>query len=710
MENKDKIEIKEKGYYNDIICPYCKTSAIIENDGMKLKIINCENFHHIKDIRYDKFDDYEYDLDDISEENLKKLSETPLMQCDTCHDHLSSMTPPRQLFICTCGSIMCPICNKTHNDKDHYKVEVENKNYKCLIHGKNFTAYCLDCNMNICESCVSLHPDDNHDIIRFHNLKPKDSYIEEIKAEIESQKTILDNFYENTKKILENAYNYLNKYILIEKTFLNRYINNIINFQLLQNIRNRSIFFDNSIFQDLEQFIDEQKEENKLDSLKYIIDKMRKIYKKEEKPTIVQQNSHSTNQLIIKYKIIEPNSINKNVKIFDSVFVENNKNKCEIEIQYKDKNDGNKIKISDDKILREYFRNYSDSEELIITLREKYIGNDNTENQNITDMSYMFNNCKSFLLVDFSRWSTSNITNIESMFQLTNINEIPDALSKLITNKLTNMRGLFCNCINLKQINKNGLNFGNNTQNVKDMSSLFNGCRQLTKIDKNTNISKWDARKVEDMSYMFSRCIKLREIHGIGSWKTHSLKNASCMFNKCEALTIISYFGSWTMDNVTDISNIFQFCENLEKWPDLNKWNLTNVRNISGVFCGCTKFKTPNLKCITKWQLKNVTNMSWLFKDCSGLTNFPDMWNNWSTDNVTDMSGLFCGCSSLTNLPLCMKNWKIPNVTDLSYIFDGCQELKNLDAISHWDIKNVKNKTNALRATNLPENVIERWK
>ena len=164
------------------------------------------------------------------------------------------------------------------------------------------------------------------------------------------------------------------------------------------------------------------------------------------------------------------------------------------------------------------------------------------------------------------------------------------------------------------------------------------------------------------------------------------------------------------MDNVTDISNIFQFCESLERWPDLNKWNLINVKDISGVFCGCTKFKTPNLKYIKNWQLKNITNMSLLFNDCSGLTNFPDIWNNWSTDNVTDMSRLFCGCSSLTNLPPCMKNWKIPKVTDLSYIFDGCQELKNLDAISHWDIKNVKNKTNALRATNLPENVIERWK
>ena len=713
VEPQKKVEEKKEiEFYNDIICPSCKTSAIIENDGMKLRIINCENFHHIKNIRYDKFDDYEYDFDDISEENLNKLSETPFMQCDTCHDHIARLTPPRQLYICTCHSKMCPECQKTHNVKDHYKVAVENKNYKCLIHGKNFTAYCLDCNMNICESCVSLHPDANHEVIRFHNLKPKDNYIEEIKAEIDSQKAILDNFYENSKKILENVYKYLNKYIIIEKTFLNRYKKNEINFQLLQNIRNRSIFFDNTIFQDLNKFNDEQKEDKKLNSLKMILEKMKNVYKKEEeKPISNQKNNGSTNQLTIKYKINNPDAINRNIKIFDPIFVENNKNKCEIEIEYIDTNDENKSKKSKDKQLREYFNNNTKSNELKITLWEKYVGNNNAENQLITDFGYMFNNCKSFSSVDLSKWTQgNNITNIESMFQLTNISELPD-ISKFITTNLTNMRGLFCKCTNLKTINKNGLTFGNNTQNVKDMSLLFNGCRNLTKIDKNTNIGNWDVRKVEDMSYMFSRCEKVTDIHGIGSWKTNSLKNACGMFNKCEALTTLASIGTWNMENVTDISIIFQFCENLEKWPDLNKWNLTNARDISGVFSGCTKFKTPYLKYIKNWQLKNVTSMCGLFNECSGLTNFPDMWNNWSTDNVTDMSGLFCGCSSLTNLPPCMKNWKIPKVTDLSYIFDGCQELKNLDAIRHWDVKNVKNKTDALRATTgLPENVKEKWK
>ena len=692
---EEKIEVEEKKFYNDIICPFCKTSAIIENNGMKLKIINCGNFHHLEDIRYDKFDEYEYDLNDISEENIKRLSETPYIKCNRCNQHLRYMTPPNHLYMCTCQITLCSACEKDHKDEGHYKVEVENINYKCLIHGKNFSSYCLDCNMNICDSCSSLHQEPSHEVLKFHNLKPKEEYIKELEKEIVKQQKILNNFYESSKKILDDIHNYLNKYIIIEKTFLNRYRSNVYNFQLLQNIRNRSLFYDNIIFQELKEFGDDKKDLDlkiKLDSLINVFGKMKNIYAKEKKETPIQKNNENKNQLIIKYQIKDPNNINRKVKIFDSVFVEKNKNKCEIEIKYKeDKQD----KKSNEK-LREYFDNKTNSEELTITL---------TENQVITDMSYMFNNCKSFYSVDFSKWTISNITNIESMFQLTNMIEIPKSLSNLMTTKLTNMRGLFCKCTHLETKNQEKLKFGNlNTQNVKDMSLLFNGCRKLKQID----LKGIDVRNVEDMSYMFSRCVELKEIHGLNNWKPNNLKNACGLFNKCEKLTILSNMGNWTMENVTDISIIFQFCESLDKLPDIHKWNLNKVEDISGAFSGCSKLKSPAIKNLYKLQLKSITSMCGLFNECTGLTTFPDV-SNWNTDNVTDMSGLFCGCTSMTDLPPNINKWNISKVVDMSYIFDGCGALKDINSINHWNIKNVKHKTDALRGTNLPENVKQKW-
>jgi len=693
---EEKKEVEEKKHYNDIICPFCKTSAIIENDGMKLKVINCENFHHLENIRYDKFDEYEYNLDDLSAENLNKLSKTPFMKCNICSQDLILMTPPRQLYMCTCHAIMCPHCFKEdHHENGHYKVEVENRNYKCLNHDKSFTSYCLDCNMNICDSCISQHPEPDHEVLKFHNLKPKGEYIKEIENEIESQKTILKNFYDNSKKILDDIHNYLNKYILIEKTFLNRYKSNILNFQLLQNIRNRSLFYDNIIFQDLKDISNDKKDlKIKLDSLIKVFGKMKNIYVKEEKETPIQQNNENKNKLTIQYQIKDPNIVNRKVKIFDSVFVEKNKNKFEIEIKYKeDKQD----KISNDKELHEYFDNKTNSEKLTIVL---------TENQVITDMSYMFNNCKNLYSVDFSKWSTSNITNIESMFQLTNIIEIPKSLSNLMTTKLTNMRGLFCKCTHLETKNQEKLRFGNSsTQNVKDMSLLFNGCRKLKLIE----LKGLDVRNVEDMSYMFSRCTELKEVQ-LGKWNTGNLQNACGMFNKCEKLSSLSGISNWSMENVTDISIIFQFCESLDKLPDISKWNLNKVKDISGVFSGCSKLKSLPAKYFNKWQSGSITSMCGLFNECTSLTSFPDM-GYLNTNNVTDMSGLFCGCSSMTQLPPNMDKWNISKVVDMSYMFDGCSELKNINSTNNWDIKNVKHKTDALRGTNLnlPENVKQKW-
>ena len=72
-------------------------------------------------------------------------------------------------------------------------------------------------------------------------------------------------------------------------------------------------------------------------------------------------------------------------------------------------------------------------------------------NKSLTDMSYMFNNCKNLVSVDFSNWKTDNIISIEAMFQLCPLKEIPD-ISNFNTQNLENIRAMFCKCINLKSI------------------------------------------------------------------------------------------------------------------------------------------------------------------------------------------------------------------------------------------------------------------
>ena len=169
-----------KEYYNDIICPKCKTSAIIENnkDDLSLKILNCGNFHCLNNIKYDSFDDYVFDFDDESEKNLERLtSNKDFLQCGICHEHKKYLTPPNDFFyICSCGVNVCPECYKTHIDPGHNKVKLDDKDYYCLKHAEKFNSYCMDCNANFCEKCKEVHKD--HEVESFSNIKPKREYVQ----------------------------------------------------------------------------------------------------------------------------------------------------------------------------------------------------------------------------------------------------------------------------------------------------------------------------------------------------------------------------------------------------------------------------------------------------------------------------------------------------------------------------------------------------
>jgi len=691
-KEKEKV-VKEKNIFNDIICPICKTSAIIEIEGLNLNIINCENFHRISKLKFDAYDEYEFDLDDRSDKNIDKLRKMEMLKCQLCSGHIADDTPPEnKIYVCTCGANLCFSCFKTHNDKDHHKIEYKNKNYYCLIHGKEFNSYCLDCNMNICELCKSLHPE-NHEVLEYQYLKPKSDYIEKLLNEIDEQKKELNNFVENSRKLIYDIINeiqdYINKYISIENTLLFRYTElKTINFQLLQNLRNANIYESNIIFRVFKIF------DNKttlLDKLKYLIDIYEVIIsiKNEVKQNGDIPKANTKNEIIIKYKIKEK-KINRKVKLFDALFVENNKDKCSLTI-LKD----NEIRNKDgdkNEALCEYFNNLTDAKEITVILKE----NNKTP---ITNISYMFNNCEFFDSVDFKDFNAINITNMESMFQLTQIKAVPD-LSKLNTISLTNIKAMFSKCTNLTDIPQEIQHF--KTTNIKDMSFLFNGCISLISIP---NLQKWDTRSLEDMSYMFNRCINLKDLHGIGKWNTSNVKNISGMFNKCENLLKLPEISKWNTSNVTDMSIIFQFCSKLKEIPDIHKWNVSKVKNMSGVFSGCKELKS--LQNIGKWQTNEVTNMSTLFNKCTHLSVFPDM-SKWNTSNTTNMSGMFRGCSSMKILPN-ISSWNTSNVTNMSYMFDGCSELENISFIKNWDIKNVKDKTNALKGTKIKESEKDDW-
>ena len=659
-EIKEEKVIEEKQYFNDVLCPSCLTSAILElkKDEYNLNIINCENFHRIQNISYDRFEE---------------LETFPYCKCGTCSIYRSSLTPPEdQYYKCICGFHICPECYNTH-EKDHFKIKVENQNYQCILHNNPFNSYCLDCNMNTCESCIQpTHT--NHEIIKFIHLRPKDDYIKEISIEVEKQKKNLTKFINNSKKafedIIKEVETYFNDYILIEKTLLKRYKEQSLNFQLLQNLRNKSLFYDNSIFKQLKEFNGQDRDvPNDFETLKRISNIYEKITRAKISNDKKEKNRKPPNQIgemIINYSIKEK-GINKIVKLFDSIFVYNNYDNLKLFIDGKE-----------EKELIEYYNNASNKSEIKVKIIEK---------KPVTDMSYMFNNCKSFKSLDTSKWNFSKISNMEALFQLCTFDSINSISSWKIPN-LTNMRAMFCKCTNLKEIpdmSKCNIN------NVKDISLLFNGCISIEKFSKFPSLNN-----IEDMSYMFSRCIKLKEIV-MPKFNTANVKSICGIFNRCEELIKLQNI-NWTLNNVEDISIAFQFCSKLEKIPDINKWSLKNVKDMSGVFSECSSLK--QLPKIGSWTINTVESMSGLFNGCNSLTEISQDISKWHTNNVTDMSGMFCDCQSIIKLPN-LENWDTSKVTDMSYMFDGCTSLKGDSPTKKWDMNKVKDKTDMFKGSGL---------
>ena len=230
------------------------------------------------------------------------------------------------------------------------------------------------------------------------------------------------------------------------------------------------------------------------------------------------------------------------MKLFDPIFVKNNKDKFSITINGKN-----------EKELKDYYYNRSNEAKLDVILKEK-------GDKPVTNMSYMLNNCKNLTNADFKNWRFSNINSMEAMFQLTNIKDIPKDISSIESKHLKNVRAMFCKCLNVENIPDLRKIFCKDNK-IEDISMLFNGCKNLIKVDK---LSEWQAPKLKKMEYLFDRCEKIADIN-LGTFNTEQVKSMCGLFNGCSSLTKINAKKIWETSNLEDISIMFQGCSSLKR-------------------------------------------------------------------------------------------------------------------------------------------------
>ena len=152
---------------------------------------------------------------------------------------------------------------------------------------------------------------------------------------------------------------------------------------------------------------------------------------------------------------------------------------------------------------------------------------------NVTDISYMFNNCSSLTSLDLSSFDTSKVTNMSDMFyycsSLTSLD-----LSSFNSSKVTDMGGMFSGCSSLTILDLGGFN----TSNVTDMSGMFDSCSSLTSL----NLSSFNTSKVINMRWMFSNCLKLQtEINIMNTGTTNYFSMFYNALSDASARVIIGY-------------------------------------------------------------------------------------------------------------------------------------------------------------------------
>ena len=491
---------------------------------------------------------------------------------------------------------------------------------------------------------------------------------------MDEQKEKLLDFIETTRQLFDDIINtvesYLNSYIMIEKGLIRRYNRQELNYQLIRNLRNKKLF-DNYIFQKLEE-LDKKPDLNKkfnslFNDIYTPINTAKQKKDEKEKPKIIQIPN---NTMIITYNIAVP-KLERRVKLFDQVFVENNKDKLSLEIEGVRKGKPKKEK----KELVVYYNNDLDYQNFKVTLSQ--IGN----KPFITDMSYMFNNCKYLQSVDFKGWQTNNITSMEAMFQLCKLEKLPD-ISNFNTTNLENIRAMFCKCTKMKDKDIPNMNkwFTNKDSKLSNISMLFNGCKSLTSITFSKN---WYTTKLEDMSYMFNNCLNLKEIHNLKIIQNQSsnVKSMCGLFNGCKELIESNDLKA---PNVEDLSIMFQGCKKLTKVKNNSFGENKSLKDISGMFSGCSSLKKDINTGIANTD--KVTNVTGLFKNCENLEGLADI-GKWNMGNVKKYKGMFYGCKKLKE-PRGINKWKFNKDTKYEQIVEN----SSLDGLkAAWQGNEAKN-------------------
>ena len=328
--------------------------------------------------------------------------------------------------------------------------------FNCDKHLKIINNYCNDCKKNICEDCLTDHP--NHQIIPFNKIGLSENEINRI---------------ENIFKDIDNKLNSFNK---IRKDI--EYL-----FSKMKLINENKLIYENNMDYNYKEYY-----------INYL-ENINKILENNELKLIGLMPNEIVCVYDIKKELFDKDDyLNNPIRILNCY--EEAKREGwylkEVENNEKEIKENCELYLNDNKIDFCYKYKFPQEGKYTIKIRFK---------KPLTNTNCMFIGCNKLSSIDLSNFNTSNVNNMSNMFyncfSLTSLN-----LSNFTNNNVKNMSKMFYNCSSLNSLNLS--NFINT--NIINMSYMFNNCSSLNSLNL-TNFTTSDVINMWNIFYgMKSGC------------------------------------------------------------------------------------------------------------------------------------------------------------------------------------------------------------
>lgn len=248
--------------------------------------------------------------------------------------------------------------------------------------------------------------------------------------------------------------------------------------------------------------------------------------------------------------------------------------------------------------------------------------------------SYLFAGFSNLQSIDFgTNVGSSEVTNMAYMFgECKNLTSLD--LSWMDTSKVTDMSGVFAGCSKLQKLDLSAFN----TKQVNDMTELFWKCESLYEL----NTSRMDTGNVTKMCRMFFECSNLRTLD-LANFNTSNVTDMTAMFNGCSSLSSVN-LTSFSTDRVAYFSGMFSGCRALTSL-NLSSFRTSRAESMGWMFSGCHSLTSLNL---SHFETGRVTVMQKMFAYCDSLS-FLDISGFTTTSTIT-IADMFVDCHSLSDL------------------------------------------------------------